>query len=101
MPKEEDQVRWQAPGVYALHQLQDRLRFHPGREEEEPAKGVRLTFRLCVAVAGQRQLTTKPRAKYIEGLENRLGRMESLLRLSGTIGALDKRCSPPSIETRC
>lgn len=24
------------------------------------------------------------RAKYIEGLENRLGRMESLLRLSGT-----------------
>lgn len=27
------------------------------------------------------------RAKYIEGLENRLGRMESLLRLSGTFGA--------------
>lgn len=30
------------------------------------------------------------RAKYIEGLENRLGRMESLLRLSGTFRALSR-----------
>ena len=29
------------------------------------------------------------RAKYIEGLENRLGRMESLLRLSGLLGEDD------------
>ena len=28
------------------------------------------------------------RAKYIEGLENRLGRMESLLRLSGTVSII-------------
>lgn len=36
-------------------------------------------------------------AKYIEGLENRLGRMESLLRLSGTLPARKK----PLIRRRC
>lgn len=32
---------------------------------------------------------TDPRAKYIEGLENRLGRMESLLKLSGLLNEED------------
>lgn len=46
-------------------------------------------------------LTISPRAKYIEGLENRLGRMESLLKMSGLLtdeeagktdlGTLEKR----------
>jgi hypothetical protein len=40
VPEEEDQVRWQGSEVYALPELQDRMRLHAGREEEEPAEGV-------------------------------------------------------------
>jgi hypothetical protein len=54
-----------------------------------------------------RMITLLDRAKYIEGLENRLGRMESLLRLSGLLsedddgktdlGTLEKRLADRSL----
>lgn len=46
------------------------------------------------------------RAKYIEGLENRLGRMESLLKLSGllsdedNLGTLEKRLADKAVHER-
>lgn len=84
--EEEDQVRRETPGVHPLHQLQDRMRLHAGREEEESSQGVRIrTAPAPLAVVWQLRLTRRYRAKYIEGLENRLVRMESLLRLSGMI----------------
>lgn len=54
---------------------------YAGGEEEEPAQRVSNHRHLMPFGADSLTLT---RAKYIEGLENRLGRMESLLRLSGT-----------------
>lgn len=103
--QEEDQVRWENAQVLALHQLQDRLHFHPRREKAQPAQGVCLlcSVACCVGMA----LTARFRAKYIEGLENRLGRMESLLRLSGLLseddggktdlGTLEKRLADRSV----
>lgn len=54
-------------------------------------------------------LVDTSRAKYIEGLENRLGRMESLLRLSGLLtdedgdktdlGTLEKRLADRGLST--
>merc|ERR1719262_604511 len=39
----------------------------------------------CVFTQVEKKRNPPKGAKYIEGLENRLGRMESLLRLSGTL----------------
>lgn len=90
--EEEDQVRRQAARLHPLHQLQDGLRLHPGREEEEPAQRVsarhhlrRGPVRPCLVWHDDSPSLITHRAKYIEGLENRLGRMESLLRLSGMV----------------
>lgn len=80
MPQEENQVRWQDARLHALYKLQDRVYLHAGREEAPAAKRV-----------GEPPGRTKARkadtnrAKYIEGLENRLARMESLMRLSGVL----------------
>ena len=41
-----------------------------------------------------------PSAKYIEGLENRLGRMESLLKLSGLLSADDGHTDLGTLEKR-
>ena len=68
--------------MYAVHQLQDRLRLYTGGEEAQSAKRVRMQLRLLTR--GEPLLILLHSAKYIEGLENRLGRMEHLLRLSGT-----------------
>ncbi|ATY60138.1 fungal specific transcription factor domain-containing [Cordyceps militaris] len=105
VPQEENQVRRQAPRLHKLHHIQDRLRLYPGREEAQPPKRVipapRTSF-LCQFEADQ--LATSS-AKYIEGLENRLGRMEQLLRLSGVLndddpdtdlGALEKKLQEKS-----
>lgn len=47
-------------------------------------------------VVGRNQLTMcRARAKYIEGLENRLGRMEHLLRLSGKETTEGSGCAAP------
>jgi hypothetical protein len=80
VPEEEDQVRWQDAVVHTLPELQDRMYLHPGGEEATAAQGVRTWHAL-------RELAwlTWNSAKYIEGLENRLARMESLMRLSGVL----------------
>lgn len=108
-------MRRQAPRLHALYKLQDGVRLHARREEEEPAEGVRLHQLGSVqasasAVRLQYQGTNNPAsAKYIEGLENRLGRMESLLRLSGLLdeddgatdlGALEKRLAEKAQQKR-
>jgi hypothetical protein len=56
------------------------VHLHSGREEAPAAKGVRSAHSEADA-----SLTSSNRAKYIEGLENRLARMESLMRLSGVL----------------
>jgi hypothetical protein len=57
---------------------------HTGREEEESSKGV------CIVPYNRHmELTSARRAKYIEGLENRLGRMEALLKMSGLLSEED------------
>lgn len=55
-------------------------------KKRNPPKGsvVDTLFVICLHVK-----LTKGRAKYIEGLENRLGRMESLLKLSGLLNEDD------------
>lgn len=76
---------------------------HPSREETEPSK------RVCIDTMSAHVVRIKLiclRAKYIEGLENRLGRMESLLKLSGLLneddgdrtdlGMLEKRLADKS-----
>jgi hypothetical protein len=76
---------------------------HTGGEEAESSQGV-------VLLDIQSHTNTKLRylrAKYIEGLENRLGRMESLLKLSGLVneddlgktdlGTLEKRLADKSL----
>jgi hypothetical protein len=50
--------------------------------------------RMCV------QTLMPSSAKYIEGLENRLGRMESLLKLSGLLGDEDDRTDLGTLEKR-
>lgn len=86
MQKEEDQVRRQAPAVQPLRELQDGVCLHSSREEADASKRVRFGIffdEFGAKSSGHSQLTSAHRAKYIEGLENRLGRMEHLLRLSG------------------
>jgi hypothetical protein len=80
VPEEEDQVRWQDALVYTLPKLQDRVHIYTSREEATAAKRVRCTPQLT-----NRSRTDRNSAKYIEGLENRLARMESLMRLSGVL----------------
>lgn len=81
MPEEKDQVRWKDAPMHPLHQLQDRMHLHPRGEEEAASERVRHT---CSALDCTPWLT-RHSAKYIEGLENRLARMESLMRLSGVL----------------
>lgn len=83
VPKEEDQMRRKNAQVLPLHQLQDGMHFHTSREEAESTQRVRI--QICI----ERTESDPGRAKYIEGLENRLGRMESLLRLSGLLSEED------------
>jgi len=52
-----------------------------------------------VALSG-RHTKADDRAKYIEGLENRLGRMESLLKLSGLLSEEDDRTDLGTLEKR-
>lgn len=91
--------------MLALHQLQDGLCVYAGGKETQPAKRVSSLRRSCrlVSRVADPGLCS---AKYIEGLENRLGRMESLLRLSGLLseddggktdlGTLEKRLADRS-----
>lgn len=81
-------MRRQDAQVLALHQLQDGLCFHACREEEESAERVGWVFFFTCFGEGDSS-NGLFRAKYIEGLENRLGRMESLLRLSGLLSEDD------------
>ncbi|KAL4781495.1 fungal-specific transcription factor domain-containing protein [Aspergillus varians] len=62
----------------------------------------------CVFTQVEKKRNPPKGAKYIEGLENRLGRMESLLRLSGLLseddgktdlGTLEKRLADRSLST--
>jgi len=86
--------------VYALHQLQDGVYLHPGREETKSSERVTWTNWRRTRIPAK--LLT--RAKYIEGLENRLGRMESLLKLSGllsdedNLGTLEKRLADKAVH---
>ena len=77
-------MRRQDAGMLALHELQDRMHLYPGREEEEPSQGVSLIRPFPMFRRSECQS-----AKYIEGLENRLGRMEQLLKLSGLLSDQD------------
>ncbi len=70
--------------MLTLYQLQNRVCVHAGREEKESSERVRQILRVeNVAV------NFIYRAKYIEGLENRLGRMEALLKMSGLLSEDD------------
>lgn len=93
MSKEEDQMRRKNAQVLALPQLQNRLRLYSGREEAESAKRVRPDYNAgsfeWLANTWLTAAFPLASAKYIEGLENRLGRMESLLRLSGLLSEDD------------
>ena len=79
VPEEEDQVRRKDAVVHTLPELQDGMHLHTGREEEATAQGV------CLMTHHAHMKLTMHSAKYIEGLENRLARMESLMRLSGVL----------------
>ncbi|KAI1438752.1 N-terminal binuclear Zn cluster-containing protein [Xylaria sp. CBS 124048] len=54
----------------------------------------------CVFTQVEKKRTPPKGAKYIEGLENRLGRMESLLRLSGLLGDDDEATDLATLERR-
>ena len=96
MPEEENQVRRQNAQVFALHQLQNGLHLHASGKETQSAQGVwPLVATMLVLVAD-----TVLSAKYIEGLENRLGRMESLLKLSGLLSADDGHTDLGTLEKR-
>ena len=71
--------------MLTLHQLQDRMCLHAGREEAESSKRVGISLSLSTFLS----LIWNASAKYIEGLENRLGRMESLLKMSGLLSDED------------
>jgi hypothetical protein len=77
--EKEDQVRWETTLLYALYELQNGMRLHASGKEEESSKRV-----MVEALGSHIGSNILCRAKYIEGLENRLGRMENLLRLSGS-----------------
>jgi hypothetical protein len=79
VPEEEDQMRRQDALVHTLPELQDGMYLHTGREEKAATKGV------CTPSPLSAWMLTMHSAKYIEGLENRLARMESLMRLSGVL----------------
>lgn len=55
------------------------MHLHPGREKEAT------TERVCPRHVTDNASADRNSAKYIEGLENRLARMESLMRLSGVL----------------
>ena len=61
-----------------------------------------MILRLFTIPLNVQALTTCPgySAKYIEGLENRLGRMESLLRLSGLLNEDDGKTDLGTLEKR-
>lgn len=106
VPEEEDQVRRQDAQVFALYQLQNRLCIHTSGKEAESAKRVRPGRSTTCMRPHSADARYSYSAKYIEGLENRLGRMESLLRLSGLLsqddggktdlGTLEKRLADRS-----
>ncbi|KAI0166901.1 N-terminal binuclear Zn cluster-containing protein [Hypoxylon sp. FL1284] len=54
----------------------------------------------CVFTQVEKKRNPPKGAKYIEGLENRLGRMESLLRLSGLLGDDDESTDLATLEKR-
>ncbi|CAJ2507725.1 Uu.00g089110.m01.CDS01 [Anthostomella pinea] len=54
----------------------------------------------CVFTQVEKKRSPPKGAKYIEGLENRLGRMESLLRLSGLLGDDDESTDLATLERR-
>ncbi|KAI0205372.1 N-terminal binuclear Zn cluster-containing protein [Astrocystis sublimbata] len=54
----------------------------------------------CVFTQVEKKRSPPKGAKYIEGLENRLGRMESLLRLSGLLGEDDEATDLATLEKR-
>ncbi|KAI0471927.1 N-terminal binuclear Zn cluster-containing protein [Xylariaceae sp. FL0804] len=54
----------------------------------------------CVFTQVEKKRSPPKGAKYIEGLENRLGRMESLLRLSGLLGEDDESTDLATLEKR-
>ncbi|KAI8625154.1 N-terminal binuclear Zn cluster-containing protein [Xylariaceae sp. FL1651] len=54
----------------------------------------------CVFTQVEKKRSPPKGAKYIEGLENRLGRMESLLRLSGLLGDDDEATDLATLEKR-
>jgi len=103
--KEKDQVRWQDAGVHSLPELQDRMHLHSSRKEAQSSKRVGAELRISC----HSKLTCSSH-KYIEGLENRLGRMESLLRLSGILsdedagatdlGTLEKRLADRASQAK-
>lgn len=79
--------------MHPLHQLQDRMHLYTSGKEEESAQRV-IHFRLCIVIP---QLTLATSAKYIEGLENRMKRLEGLLKMAGLA---DSETDLPSIERR-
>lgn len=72
--------------MFALHQLQDRVHIHPGGKEARSAQRV---YGHWAWIVGPHRTDAWLRAKYIEGLENRLGRMEALLKRSGLVNEED------------
>ncbi len=99
MPEKEDQVRWEDTKMFALYKLQGRVYLHPRGKEAQSSQ------RVCLPAPDIGFQLIRIRAKYIEGLENRLGRMESLLKLSGLLneedddkdlGTLEKNLAPQS-----
>jgi hypothetical protein len=70
--------------VLALHKLQNRVHIHTGGKEAKSAQRVS-----GFALVAMSQDLMRHSAKYIEGLENRLGRMESLLKMSGLLSDED------------
>lgn len=73
-------MRRQDARLHPLLELQDRVHIHTGREEAPAAKRVR-----NMLTGKEPPVADRGSAKYIEGLENRLARMESLMRLSGVL----------------
>jgi hypothetical protein len=44
VPEKEDQMRWKAAQMLALHELQDRVCLYTGREEEKSTQRVGAVF---------------------------------------------------------
>lgn len=76
--------------MLTLHQLQNGMHLHTSGEEAESSERVCIpVYFIAYSVLYLTRVYFFYRAKYIEGLENRLGRMESLLRLSGLLSEDD------------